>query len=644
MTPVIGFLLPGLLFLSLSRAMLILWQFDRVSESGGLWYILFQGVRFDFVVLAILLTVPFSFLPLFTVFRQTRVSGLLLIRGYLLIVTAAIVFLELATPNFIIQYDFRPNILMVEYLKYPKEILSMILKAYPLQLVIALSVTVAAVYAMNRHLTHLFKKTELSILWSAPLLTLLILVLGVAAARSTFDHRPVNPSTVAYSSDPLMNSLPMSSMYTTLYALYEALRYEKSNDKIYGDMPEKLVLKEIYKGMNMNSQEFFNPDIPTLHQQRSGLLKNSDKPKNIVIILEESLGADYVGALGGKDITPNLDALSKEGLWFNNLYATGTRSVRGIEAVITGFLPTPARSVVKLGGSQHGFFTIAQLLSEFDYSTSFIYGGEAHFDNMRRFFTNNGFSKIIDENDYVDPEFYGSWGASDEDLFNKAHEEFTEKYRQGKPFFSLVFTSSNHSPFDFPDNKIELVEQPKSTVSNAVKYADYALGEYIKTAKQSEYWKDTIFLIIADHSDRVYGNNLVPVKRFRIPSLILGQNIEPKVVNQICSQIDMLPTLLSLAGINATHPAIGHDLAREDFEEMPGRAIMQFGNNYAYMEEGKVVVLQKGKDAKQFLYREETLTSDPDIDTDFQKRALAHAIWPIQTYNNKSYRLPEMLN
>ena len=639
-TPVVDFSLCLLIFLSLSRILLLTWQFDRVSETGGVAFILLQGLRFDLILLAGLLIIPVTLLPLLVANRWSMKPTIWLFKVYLLVITVVLVFLELATPNFIIQYDFRPNILMVEYLKYPKEVLSMLLKAYPLQLLVSLVLTAAALLGMHRLLKSVFMKVQPSVTWSSPLFSVLVLLLCALTIRSTLDHRPVNPSTVAFSSSPLVNSLPLSSTYSVLYALYEKLRYEGGSTKPYGEMPETTIMAEIYQGMRLPENAFIDPQIPTLHRQYASAGLVGGKPRNLVIILEESLGADYVGKLGGRDITPNLDRLAEEGIWFEQLYATGTRSVRGIEAVVSGFLPTPSRSVVKLGGSQHDFFTIAQLLSEENYSTSFIYGGEAHFDNMKRFFSNNGFATIIDEKDFDNPVFASSWGVSDEDLFNKAHEKFSAQHDDGKAFFSLLFTTSNHSPFDYPDGRIELVEQPKATVSNAVKYSDYALGEFFKKAKQSDYWNDTVFLVIADHSDKVYGNDLVPIKHYRIPGLILGGGVKPQVINRISSQIDMLPTLLSMIGVTSEHPAIGIDLTRPDLADIPGRAIMQFNTNQAYMEGENVVVLLKDQPHQRFIYRDERLIPSPVANNALERRALAHALWTMLTYQTRSYRLP----
>ena len=387
----------------------------------------------------------------------------------------------------------------------------------------------------------------------ALLVTPVLLLVCLGMVRSTMDHRPVNPSTVAISSDPLVNDLALNSTYTMLYALSET-RHEAEGGFRYGRMDDTQVI-EIVRA-NMDASSFMSQALPTLHQQ--GPLTDSAAPKNLVIIVEESLGAEFVGSLGGLDLTPNLDKLASEGVWFRNMYATGTRSVRGLEAIVAGFTPTPSRSVVKLGKSQRNFFTLAQLLGEHGYDSSFIYGGEAQFDNMRRFFMNNGFDRVIDEKDYEDPVFVGSWGVSDEDLFAKAHAEFSRAH--DRPFFSLVFSSSNHSPFQFPDGRIELFDTEKNTVNNAVRYADYALGKFFDAARESDYWENTIFLVVADHNSRVYGSEIIPVSRFHIPAVILGGPVTSSVFDPVASQIDLAPTLLSMIGVNSVHPMIGHDL------------------------------------------------------------------------------------
>ena len=452
LNPFIIFSLVTLATLSLSRILLMAWKYERVLKADGVCFILLQGVRFDLVLLGMLLIVPATVTPLISLIEPAQPVWTLVVRIYLVSCFVILLYIELSTPPFIEQFDLRPNYLFVEYLKYPKEVFATLWSAYKLTLIASVSITLGSAYALNRLLQY-YHPGVTPLYWlQALVMSFLALLLCFAMARSTLGHRAVNPSTVAFSSDPLINTLPLSSTYTVLYAMYENL-LENSGEPPYGNMDRSRATELVKRSMQVPMENFTSTEIPTLHIQNAFVRRQ--KSLNLVIILEESLGADYVGSMGGLRVTPELDRLSGQGIWFENMFATGTRSVRGIEAIISGFTPTPATSVVKLGKSQTGFFTIAQLLAGRGYDTSFIYGGEAHFDNMKRFFANNGFATIIEEKDYVNPVFSGSWGVSDEDLFNKAHEIF-KAYPRDQPFFSLVFTSSNHSPFDFPDGRIAI--------------------------------------------------------------------------------------------------------------------------------------------------------------------------------------------
>ncbi|STY61271.1 phosphoglycerol transferase I [Mannheimia haemolytica] len=264
-----------------------------------------------------------------------------------------------------------------------------------------------------------------------PLLALLVAAIVFVGGRSSFAHRGINPAMVAFSSDPLVNSLVLNSGYSVLYAVQQLKDEDKSFEQ-YGKMSVEEMFNIVKQVRNRPASDYISDEIPTLTQNKATY---QGKPKNIVIILEESLGAQFVGSLGGKNLTPNLDKLSEQGWYFTNLYATGTRSVRGIEAVTAGFTPTPARSVVKLTKSQTNFFSIAELLKRQGYHTSFIYGGEKHFDNMASFFYGNGFQQIIDEKIIKTLKFTATWGVSDEDLFDKANETFNQLHKSGKTVF-----------------------------------------------------------------------------------------------------------------------------------------------------------------------------------------------------------------
>lgn len=635
LAPYLIFCLVSLLMLSAARLGLTIWQWSRVEDASGIVFVLAQGLRFDLVTLGLLLVIPCLLSAVVAASGLAAKPWISLLRVYLSACFGLLIFMEMATPQFIDQFDLRPNILFVEYLKYPREVLSMLWGGYKLPLLIA-AVAVPAMTWFVYQLTGRYKSAPMTrwmhVLWVLPVVGVTLLMM----IRSTLDHRPVNPSIVAVSQDLMVNDLALNSTYTVLYAIYESRRGEKGK-AVYGRMPREDVFAEVRRAMHLPDADFTHSELPTLHRQR--VPPRSGRSPNLVIILEESLGASFVGSLGGYPLTPNLDRLSEEGIWFEQLYATGTRSVRGIEAVITGLTPTPARSVVKLNRSQHNFFTLAQLLAGLGYETSFLYGGEAHFDNMAGFFMANGFQKIIDENDYANPEFVASWGVSDEDLFNNAHQ-FFQSYGQ-KPFFSLVFTSSNHSPFEFPEGRIELYDENKATERNAVKYADYAVGGFFKNAKQSGYWDNTVFLVVADHNARLRGADLVPIEAFRIPGLILGGLVQPQKISRMASQIDLLPTMLSIMGISSEHPAIGYDLFREDIDQIPGRAMMQYNATQAYVEEDRAIIFEREKEPREYHYTDQTLSPADDKRSGLLNKALAHSLFGPLMYRDSLYRLPD---
>ncbi|BBQ31449.1 LTA synthase family protein [Aeromonas caviae] len=632
--PIAVFSLIALISLTVSRLGLGLWQLERVDAVSGWQEMLLQGIRVDVATLCWVWGVPAVLTQLLAGPHAPGRLWMQLIRIWLTLGLWLMLFLEISTPAFVTEYGVRPNRLYVEYLIYPKEVLSMLWAGRKGELLLAVIFSGAVLGGGWWLSGRLVRDLSFPRWYWRPAFALLILAVGFLGARSSLGHRALNPAMVAFADDPLVNALTVNSAYSLFFAIKQ-MGAEEDASQFYGKMADHQVLDIVREESGRPLGDFTSVDLPS---QTFNTASYQGQPKNLVILLQESLGAQFVGSLGGLPLTPNIDALSKEGWAFEQLYATGTRSVRGIEAVLTGFTPTPAQAVVKLGKSQTNFFTIADLLKQRGYDTSFIYGGESHFDNMRSFFLGNGFTTIVEQKDFKNPVFEGSWGASDEDLMAKANETFAARHKEGKPFFSLVFSSSNHDPFEFPDNRIALYEQPKQTRNNAAKYADYAVGEFFKKARASDYWKDTLFLVIADHDSRVGGASLVPIPRFHIPGVILGDGIAPRKDPRIVSQIDMAPTLLSLMGISADYPMLGKDLTRMP-ADWPGRAIMQYDKNFALMRGKDVVILQPERAPEGFIYEDATETLTPAPQPGAMKDAtLGLVLWGSLAYQQGLYR------
>ena len=273
----------------------------------------------------------------------------------------------------------------------------------------------------------------------------------------------------------------------------------------------------------------------------------------------ESMSARFMGAYDPKSqLTPYLDRFSKEGIFFRNMYATGTRTVRGLEAVTLSVPPTPGQSIIRRPNDDN-LYSIGSVLQASGYKRSFLYGGHAYFDNMKAFYEANGFD-IFDEPGLPKNEisFSNAWGICDEDLFHLAIREADRSYSDKRPFLQIVMTTSNHRPYTFPAGKIDLAPGERE---GAIKYSDYAVGQLIKNSENKPWFANTLFVFVADHNASVGGGVDVPVADYLIPGIIYNPKLlSPQVVDTLGSQIDIVPTLLNLMGISYENHFFGHDL------------------------------------------------------------------------------------
>lgn len=632
--PVFNFIAIGLLITTVSRLFLFFLFKDRVIHTHDFWYIFPIGLRMDLILLCYLSFLPaliITFLPN----KVTKFTNKFLV-FYSFLFLFLILLVELATPDFVKQYDTRPNKIFLDYLIYPKEVVGMLLKSYLTSIVVTFLILGLALYFAIKKGKRFFHTQSSDYKFKLFVFPVVAFFLFYGARSSLTSKRPINASNAVFSTDQLTNCLGLNSFYTVAFAAYSIKN--EGNTKMYGEMVATEAEARVKKYMDVAETDFTEKSIPFLHNQKPDTLLR--KPYNLVVFLQESLGAEYVGILGGKPLTPEFDKLSKEGLLFTNLYCTGTRSVRGIEAVVTGFLPSPSESVVKLGNSQQGFFTLADALKRKGYSTSFIYGGMANFDNMASFFNGNGFEDIVDQEDFDSDgtkyAFKGTWGYSDEDLALKANNYF--KSKGNKPFFSLMFSTSNHEPFEYPSGRIKPFDKTTATVNNAMKYADFSIGKFFQLAKKEPYFKNTIFIVIADHNTRTYGKNLVPINKFHIPAFIIGPGVpKGKVYDKLSSQIDIPPTLLSYLGMSFETPMPGRNLTKLN-SAIAGRSIMQFNDINAFRVENQVVIMQPNLKPLQFKIINDTTLIPVKLNNELAKDALAHVIMAGNLYKENKYK------
>lgn len=630
--PIFSFFLIGLSITTISRILLFFVFKERVVENPNYGQLFLIGLRFDIILMSYIAFLPAVLISLLpdSILKHFKKF----FNFYFIFFLFLFLLMELSTLDFINQYDTRPNRLFLDYLIYPKEVVGTLFKSYLPSLIITTILLGIALFFAFKHGKKIFYPIESAYKTKLILFPVVAFFLFFGARGSLTSKRPINASNAIFCSDQMTNSLGLNSLYTVAFAAYSMKN--EGDVKKYGKMDELEAYTRVKKYMDVS--QFIPGEVPFLHLQKP----DAPQPKyNVVIFLQESLGAEYVGCLNGLPLTPELDKLSKEGLLFTNLYCTGTRSVRGIEQVTAGFLPNPSESIVKLGGSQQGFFTLADAFGRQNYDTSFIYGGMANFDNMASFFNGNGFKNIIDETDFdKDGKKYamkGTWGYCDEDLAVKANEYY--KNLGNKPFFSLMFSTSNHEPFEFPDGRIQLYEQPKNTVHNAMKYADFSIGKFFELAKKEAYFKNTIFVVIADHNTRTYGKNLVPVNKFHIPALIIAPNVEKGITyDNLASQMDIPSTVLALSGITTKTPMPGRNLLKLP-KETKGRTIMLFHETYAFRVEDDIVILNPNATPLQFKVKSDTELIPVALNEELAKDALAHIVASSNLYKKRVYKI-----
>ncbi|MEO8255426.1 MAG: LTA synthase family protein, partial [Flavobacterium sp.] len=359
--------------------------------------------------------------------------------------------------------------------------------------------------------------------------------------------------------------------------------------KFYKTLPEKEAFTILDKQIPGIS------DISTLRAIKSDA---AEIPKNVVLITIESYSAEFMKLYGNeKEITPFLDELAQKSLLFTNLYAVGNRTVRGLEAVTLCFPPTAGESVVKRKDNKDKFST-GSIFKQKGYNVKYLYGGDAFFDNMEDFFTGNGYD-IVDKKSLTPAEitFSNIWGVCDEDMANKAIKTMNDEAKEGKPFFNHWMTVSNHRPFTYPNNKIDIPGDAKSR-DGGVKYTDYALKKFFEMASKQSWYKNTVFVIVADHCASSAGKTELPVDKYRIPAMIYSPGfIQPQKYTNVMSQIDIMPTLFGLLNFNYQSKFYGQDVLKPDYKP---RALIATYQDLGLIKDNILTILSPKQTVKQF--------------------------------------------
>jgi phosphoglycerol transferase MdoB-like AlkP superfamily enzyme len=551
------------------------------DEAGAIDYALcfLRGALRDSSV-ALALTLPLAGWLVLAPRRWLR--GRLHKRGFAVIYGlgwAAFTFSLVAEYFFFEEFKSRFNTVAIDYLLYPHEVFVNIWDSYPVAKVIFACAVLAAIagrlcwrFASGLRLHSPSRRMAGAQFGVIGTLAWLLLAAGQLTSENVSRNRLVNE---------LANSGELSFFHAAWSRNLDYAAFHQVLPRGEGYERARDLLSE------PGSEFIGSPD--SLARRVAG---DRTRPRhNVIILLEESLGSEFWGALGrlAPTLTPCLDHLSTEGLLFINIYATGNRTVRGFEGVLSSFPPLPGDSIVKRDRSQN-VETIARVLQRDGYRTMFLYGGRGMFDGMRSFAMHNGYERFIEQKDFAHPTFTTSWGVCNEDLYQRTLLECRELNRGGEPFFATVLSVSNHKPYTYPKSRIP--EDPnKQKRSHAVRYTDWALGQFFDAARKEDFWTNTIFVVVADHGARVYGSQAIPIHSYEIPFLVLGPVAvkAPARLPQWGCQLDVAPTVLGLLGRPYDTLFFGHDLMKLGSQN--GRALLNHNRDIGLATSNRLVVL-----------------------------------------------------
>lgn len=608
--------------------------------------------------------------------------------AFVSVLVAAIAFMQFVEFFFFEEFEARLNHIALDYVLFPGEVAGNIWQSYPIPIYGSLALLAGlACAAVCDRLCDAAAFPRLS--WSARITRVfLATVVAWTALDGLSSSRPRGFG------DRRVDEIASNGLLQLARA-YESASLDYSSYYLTADEAgvERATRSELGWRTRDDPQRIFEA------------AERRTRPLDIVVVLSESFGSEFVGRLGGrKPNAPGLERWAERGLLLTNVVATGNRTVRGLEGVLCSFVPLPGDSIWKRDQS-HEVATIAGVLREHGYRTEFVYGGDGSFDRMKSFALRNGWQSfhedsLIGPSSYPSEAFRTVWGVADETMFSLLLERQRAAARDGARFFGTALTVSNHKPFLTPSSaKFELrgaalrqagitaavlaaltvlawrmlarwprgpqiaalvllwtglgvhawsEAQPRDSRAAAVRYADLAFADYMDRAKAEGLLDHTVVLFVGDHGARVYGSEEIPAASYRVPALFVAPDSKyaGTTIPRLCSQIDLAPTLLSIAGVDFMAPFFGQDLLKQAVDG-PGRAYLIHNRSIGLLTDTSLIVLGLRKSTS--CYRREGRASDSFVrvgtNCGGQQAERAAAVYQLasQLYESRRYRLRDEL-
>ncbi len=576
-------LLSGLVLMvmySLLRVALLVYNREMIGDTPASVFIeaMGNGLRFD-LRLTVYLLVPL----LLALFSARAMAARGFFRFWLTVVASITLFLGLMEMDFYREFHQRLNGLVFQYVKEdPQTVLSMLWYGFPVvRYLLAWALVTWLLSLMFKGIDRLTRpRREPSASnagnravapWYARIGVFVVcLLIAVVAVRGTLRQGPPLRWGDAYTTESnFANTLGLNGTLTLISAAKASMSDHRDN--AWKSTLPQAQAQQIVRDMLMTRYDkLVDGDIAAVRRDFTPPVENTLPIKNVVVILMESFAGHSVGALGDEaNITPYFDKLAKEGLLFDHFFSNGTHTHQGMFATMACFPNLPAfEYLMRMPEGAHKLSGLPQLMRARNYDDVYVYNGNFAWDNQSGFFSNQGMTNFVGREDFVNPVFSDpTWGVSDQDMFDRGAQELKTRGESGKPFYALLQSLSNHTPYALPTNlPVERVTGQGSLDEHmtAMRYSDWALGQFFEKAKKEPYFKETMFVVVGDHG---FGNHQqiteMDLGRFNVPMLIIAPGVQEKFGQRssiVGTQIDVVPTIIGRLGGETRHQCWGRDL------------------------------------------------------------------------------------
>ncbi len=632
-----------LVFAFVIRLTLYSWSFSNIDFSFiNLIKIFSLGFLFDIGSLSYILVFYSMYLLLFPKKFYGSLFDRIITNFTYSLVLFFIIFSFLSEITFWEEYQKRFNFIAVDYLLYTYEVIQNINQSYPIPLIVAILLVVTFISIKITNNKNAFKATfNNTNSFTVKIIPTLFWVL----IMSSF-HLNVKNNHAEIFSNQYENEITKSGLYS-FFAAYH--KNELNYTNFYETSPSETAFNEVKNLVATKKDSLINR---TKSIRRTIFNEGEEQTPNVIFIGLESISAKFMTRFGNKkNLIPAIDSLAKESIFFTNLQATGTRTIRGIEALALSIPPTPGRSIVKRENNNN-IFTIGEIFKQKGYTRTFFYGGDGHFDNMNIFFANNGFD-IVDRKkkhrfsdefptkrtQIKDDEvtFENAWGICDGDLYTKVLKEADKQYKLKKPFFNFIVTSSNHKPYTYPNG---IVDIPSGTNRDgALKYTNFTFQQFFKEAKNKPWFKNTVFVVVSDHCAYSAGRTEINIESYHVPAFIYNlQNIKSKEVHKLSSQIDVFPTLFGYLNWTYESNFFGKDIRKMRPNEE--RALIANHRKLGLLKGNKLLILNNHK--SHIFYKWNPKNNELKIqktDSVFLKETISYYQTAFDLFKNEGLKL-----